>query len=82
MPAPPPVAVLPPPPPTPAPEPPPRPAPAGPSSPEEACADRLLLGKSVCVTEQCRQTRFAQHPQCVQLRAMEQRRRDQEALHN
>jgi hypothetical protein len=34
------------------------------------------------VTEQCRSPRFSQHPQCVQLRAIEQRRKDQEALHN
>jgi hypothetical protein len=75
-------AALPPAQPEPAPAPAPRAQPAGPSSPEEACSDRSFLTKSACVAEQCRRPGFAQHPQCVQLRAIEQRKKDQEMLHN
>jgi len=75
-------AALPPAPPEPAPAPAPRAQPAGPSSPEEACSDKGFLAKSGCIAEQCRRASFTQHPQCVQLRAIEQRKKDQEMLHN
>jgi len=45
------------------------PAPA--PDPQAACADRNFFARSVCVSLQCTEPQFAQHPVCVQLRREE-----------
>lgn len=55
-------------------------APAG--NPKQACEGRILLGFQICMSEQCAKPALAQHPACVERRAMEQRRRDAEQQSN
>lgn len=43
-------------------------------SPRQACEDRMLIGFQICMSEQCAKPAFANHPLCVERRAMEQRR--------
>lgn len=46
------------------------------TSPAEACADREnLFSRSWCIGMRCNEQRFAEHPQCVQLRKDQQRDR-------
>lgn len=57
------------------------PAPSAPSgNPRQACEDRVLIGFQICMNEQCAKPAFANHPVCVERRAMEQRRREAEQL--
>ena len=64
----------------------PAPAPASTSAPEsvaaatprQACEGRVLLGFQSCMTEQCAKPVFAKTSECVERRAMEQRRREAE----
>lgn len=51
-------------------------------NPRQACEGRILLGFQICMSEQCAKPGFAQHPACVERRAMEQRRRDAEQQSN
>jgi serine/threonine-protein kinase len=51
-------------------------------NPRQACEGRILLGFQICMSEQCAKPGFAQHPVCVERRAMEQRRRDAEQQSN
>jgi serine/threonine protein kinase len=51
---------------------------AAPSGPRQACESRMLIGFQICMTEQCAKPVFANHPVCVERRAMEQRRREAE----
>lgn len=44
----------------------------------QICEDRMLLGYQICMQEQCQKPVFLNHPLCVERRALEQRRRDQE----
>jgi serine/threonine protein kinase len=53
--------------------------PSGARSPKDACEDRVLLGFQICMSEQCAKPGFANHPVCVERRAMNQQR---EADHN
>lgn len=46
-----------------------------PATPREACGRRVLLALWRCMQEQCASGRFAQHPQCVEWRALEERNR-------
>lgn len=48
------------------------------ASPEQACEDRILLGFLICMQEQCAKPAFSSRPVCVERRAMEQRRRDEQ----
>ena len=52
----------------------PAPAPSGPSSPQEACADRTIFTRALCVLDQCNSARFAALAQCVKLREEERER--------
>ena len=49
---------------------------AGPD-PRKECEDRILLGYLTCMQDQCEKPKYAQHPVCVERRAMEQRNRAQ-----
>ncbi|SFU97124.1 serine/threonine protein kinase [Polaromonas sp. YR568] len=48
------------------------------TGPRQACENRMLIGFQICMTEQCAKPAFANHPVCVERRAMEQRRREAE----
>jgi eukaryotic-like serine/threonine-protein kinase len=65
---------------TPKPAPVERPKEAAPSSPNEVCKDRVLLGFTSCITEQCTKSAFAKHPVCVERREQEERRKAAEQL--
>ena len=45
-------------------------------SPRQACEDRVLIGFQICMRDQCAKSAFANHPICVERKAMEQQRRD------
>ena len=47
-------------------------------SPKQACEDRMLLGFQICMVEQCAKRTFTNHPLCVERRAMDERRRENE----
>ena len=49
------------------------PEPAGPSSPREACGNRILISLWSCMRENCNSSRWSKHPQCVEWHRMEQR---------
>lgn len=40
----------------------------GPASPAEVCGKRVLLAQAMCMQRECNTPRFAQHPQCIQLK--------------
>ena len=46
------------------------------NSPRQACEDRVLIGFQICMRDQCARPVFANHPICVERKAMEQQRRD------
>ena len=46
------------------------------TSPRQACEDRVLIGFQICMQDQCAKSAFANHPICVERKAMEQQRRD------
>ena len=46
------------------------------NSPRQACEDRVLIGFQICMRDQCARPAFANHPICVERKAMEQQRRD------
>jgi serine/threonine protein kinase len=48
------------------------------ANPRQACEGRVLLGFQSCMAEQCAKPIFANSAECVERRAMEQRRRDDE----
>ncbi|MGB4117004.1 MAG: serine/threonine-protein kinase [Polaromonas sp.] len=48
------------------------------NSPRAACEDRMLLGFQTCMSEQCARPIFTQHPICIERRAMEERRREEQ----
>jgi predicted Ser/Thr protein kinase len=48
------------------------------ANPRQACEGRVLLGFQSCMAEQCAKPIFASNAECVERRAMEQRRRDDE----
>jgi hypothetical protein len=50
--------------------------PAPPDNPEEACANRILLGRYNCMMVQCVKPIFKAHPACVEIQGIEQRRRE------
>ncbi len=54
--------------------------PPGPSSPREACGRRVLLALWRCLEEQCASPRFAQHPQCREVREWRERQRSEGGL--
>lgn len=49
--------------------------PVAPQDPEKECEGRILLGYLTCMKDQCEKPNFAQHPVCVERRAMERRNR-------
>ena len=49
-------------------------------SPNTACEGRFFIGFQNCLNEQCGKAGFTQHPQCMERRAMENKRK--EAEHN
>lgn len=51
----------------------PKPAPI--EDPAKECQGRILLGYLTCMQEQCDKSAYAQHPTCVERRAMERRNR-------
>ncbi len=48
------------------------------ANPRQACEGRVLLGFQSCMAEQCARPIFASNAECVERRAMDQRRRDDE----
>lgn len=46
------------------------------TSPRQACEDRVLIGFQICMRDQCAKPAFANHPICLERKAMEQQRRD------
>jgi eukaryotic-like serine/threonine-protein kinase len=44
-----------------------------PTSPKEACEDRMLLGFQICMAKECAKPVFQSHPICVERREMERR---------
>ena len=52
-----------------------RPRDAAYAGPNEACHDRVLLGFTSCVTEQCNKSAFSRHPVCIERREQEERRK-------
>jgi eukaryotic-like serine/threonine-protein kinase len=57
-----------------------RPKETAPSSPNEACKDRVLLGFTSCISEQCTKSVFAKHPICIERREQDERRKAAEQL--
>jgi hypothetical protein len=49
-------------------------------SPSELCGDKSLLALGVCLAEQCNTPALIDHPDCVQIREQDNRRREREAL--
>jgi serine/threonine-protein kinase len=49
---------------------------AGSSNPRQACENRMLLGFQICMNEQCAKSAFANHPVCVERRAMDKLRQE------
>jgi serine/threonine protein kinase len=49
--------------------------PAAVPDPNKECEGRILLGYETCITDQCAQPKFAQHPICAERREMERRSR-------
>ncbi len=45
-----------------------------PLDPDSACADRILLGKQLCLSRTCRLAPYEKHPDCVRLRDIEDAR--------
>ena len=63
----------------PAPAPVPAPAPAaqgGPQDPREACGRRMLIALHLCLVRECAKPVYHDHPECVQVRAIEERARN------
>ena len=56
--------------PAPAPKPPAHPS--GPTSPKEACAGRVFLSLAFCMQSQCNSDQFKNHPQCVEMRKLQE----------
>ncbi len=54
-------------------------APPESGSPEDACVNRILLGRYSCMTAQCAKPLFQTHPACIEQQQIEQRRRDRDA---
>ena len=54
------------------------PAPAAPSNPNQVCEGRWLLALQNCLTEQCAKPAYSKHAVCVERRAMEQRRQEEQ----
>ncbi len=52
--------------------------PAKASSPSAACEDRVLFAFQSCMSEQCAKPAFSRHPQCIERRGMDERRREAE----
>jgi serine/threonine-protein kinase len=48
---------------------------AAPPDPNRQCEGRVLLGYLTCIQDQCAQSKFAEHPVCVERRNEEQRSR-------
>ncbi len=46
------------------------------TSPRQACEDRVFIGFQICMRDQCAKPAFANHPICLERKAMEQQRRD------
>jgi eukaryotic-like serine/threonine-protein kinase len=57
-----------------------RPKETAPSSPNEACKDRVLFGYASCIGEQCAKPAFAKHPICIERREIDERRKAAEQL--
>lgn len=57
-------------------------APVQPSSPAQACEDRVLLGYQICMNEQCAKPAYSRHPVCVERRTMERLRREAQDQRN
>ncbi|MES2943898.1 MAG: protein kinase [Pseudomonadota bacterium] len=57
-----------------------KPGPTPPANPRQLCEDRVLLGFQICMAEQCAKPAFTNHAICVQRRAMDQQRRENEQL--
>ncbi len=55
-----------------------RPKEAAPTSPNEACKDRVLFAYAACITEQCNKSAFAKTPICVERREIDDRRKNSE----
>jgi eukaryotic-like serine/threonine-protein kinase len=55
-----------------------RPKETAPSSPNEACKDRVLFGYASCIGEQCTKSAFAKHPICIERREQDERRKNAE----
>ncbi len=51
------------------------------NNPKQLCEDRVLIGFQLCMAEQCSKPAFAGHPQCVERRVMDQRRREENRNH-
>lgn len=54
------------------------PPPAAPSNPNQVCEGRMLFALQTCLTEQCAKPAFSRHPVCVEKRAVEQRRLEEQ----
>ncbi len=52
----------------------PAPAPRVALDPDSVCADRILLGRHLCLSRTCRLPAFEKHPDCVSLRDIEDSR--------
>jgi hypothetical protein len=64
---------------TPQPAPAPAPAPAaqgGSQDPREACGRRMLIALHLCLVRECAKPIYHDHPECVQVRAIEERARN------
>ncbi len=57
-----------------------RPKDGAPSSPNDACKDRVLFGYASCIGEQCAKSVFSKHPICVERREQDERRKAAEQL--
>ena len=54
------------------------PDPAAPAHPRQFCEGRNLVTFEICIAVQCSRPLFANHPVCVERRALEQRKRESE----
>jgi len=58
----------------------PAPSETGGTSPSEICGDKSFLALGICLAEQCNTSALFDHPDCVQIREQDNKRREREEL--
>jgi cell division septation protein DedD len=55
-----------------------RATPSEPSSPRQACGNRIFIAMAFCMKRQCEKAQYRQHAQCVRMREQEAAQRQQQ----